>query len=412
MAGSLKGRLARLKSLEKRGDIEKAAALPALRKRERKTADQQPCAEPHFLNGWRKIADCVYCRELIVADPLPMAVDPVPFMPRCSPRRSAAAGSMHASASTGRGSLLLSDSLVFFDFETTGLSGGAGTLAFLAAVGRQCARGFSIRQYFLSDYPGEHEYIEAIINEIEGCGGLVSYNGRCFDYPLLKTRCALNGLRAPDVLQLDLLFPARRLWRKKLGGASLGTIESRVLGIDRGPDVDGALIPALYFDYLRTGAEGDMALVMSHNASDVGTLASLMGYLCSIYADPLCGDDAALDRTALGFSLLSIGRDSEGETLLEMEAARGSSQAFCGLSMRYRYCGRLDDFERIWHSRPDSWEACIEGAKFFEHQKRDLRAALNAVDDAAALDPSDWQKEELEKRRLRLMQKIARSEAC
>jgi len=414
VAGNLKGRLSRLKALEKGGQIERASGLAGGQRGDkdearspRGAARSGSGAPPHFLEGWKAQSDFVYRREIILPDPLPDCLDPAPFLPR-SVSKSIFEGQGSAERA-GLGSLRAED-LVFLDFETTGLSGGAGTLAFLAALGSRCASGFSIRQYFLSDYPGERDFITMLIDEIKGCSALVSYNGRCFDYPLLRTRCVLNGLRAPEPLQLDLLFPARRLWRRSLGGAALGIIEEGVLGIDRGPDVDGALIPSLYFNFLKTGSEGDMALVMSHNASDAGTLASLMGYLCSVYSDPLETSDSALDRTALGLSLFTIGREEEAEKILESEAAQGNSEAFCCLSLRYRSLSRGADFERLWHGHPRTWEACVEGAKYFEHQKHDWRAALHAVESASELAHTDWQRAELEKRRARLEAGLLRSE--
>ena len=45
--------------------------------------------------------------------------------------------------------------VVFFDLETTGLSGGAGTLAFLAGCGWFGDDGFHVRQFFLTGPAGE-----------------------------------------------------------------------------------------------------------------------------------------------------------------------------------------------------------------------------------------------------------------
>jgi uncharacterized protein YprB with RNaseH-like and TPR domain len=369
VAGNLKSRLARLKAAEKgRPAPEEAAA--------HRGAGRPDSGElPGFLAGWEPLAPFVYTRELMVADPLPELVDPAPFLPLASRR-----GATWARGEAGLEETIESGRLRFFDLETTGLSGGSGTIAFLAALGRRSPEGLAIRQFFLADYPGEREFVSSILDSLSGPSVLATYNGKSFDYPLLRTRCVMNGLAAPEPPHLDVLYPARRLWRKASGGASLGLLESLVLGQDRGPDVPGSRIPALYLDFLRTGEEAEMGLVMSHNASDVSSLARLLSRVSGVYESPLrCGDDRLLDRASLGRSLLALDRAEEAEALLEEDAASGDEEAFVLLSRRYRGQGRGRDFERIWERRPSGYASAVEGAKYFEHGKRDWNAALEAV---------------------------------
>jgi uncharacterized protein len=407
VAGSLKSRLARLKAIER----EKGARGPSPRP-EAIASDAAhrelglPCSgdRPGFLEGWVLIAPFVYTRELRVEDTLPDLVDPSPFLPRASRRRRAALLGVETP-----GGPLEAGCLRFFDLETTGLSGGAGTIAFLAALGFRSPEGFSIRQFFLADYPGERDFVEAILGLLSVSSVLVTYNGRSFDYPLLKTRCVMNGLEAPEPLHLDVLYPARRLWRKASGGASLGLLEGRVLGQDRGPDVPGSRIPALYLDFLRTGTEAEMGLVMSHNASDVSSLARLFSRVAAVYESPLCcEEDLLLDRASLGRSLLALGREGEGEALLEAASASGDEEAFVLLSRRYRGQRRGRDFERIWERRPEGYEPAVEGAKFFEHERRDLKAALEAVALAEGYAVSEEEGRALAWRRARLERKRGR----
>jgi len=169
--------------------------------------------------------------------------------------------------------------LVFIDTETTGLVGGAGTIAFMVGVGAFVENAFLLRQYFLRDPGEERGMLHAIQGDIEAAAGFVSYNGRAFDLPLLEMRYML-GLRRHWPLstwpQLDLLHPARRLWRRSLPDCTLGTIERQQLGIQRTEeDVPGALIPGLYLDYLRTGDASEMGGVAYHNAVDILTLVGL-----------------------------------------------------------------------------------------------------------------------------------------
>jgi uncharacterized protein YprB with RNaseH-like and TPR domain len=167
-------------------------------------------------------------------------------------------------------------SLSSFDLETTGLSGGAGTVAFLAAFGKFSGGQFRVRQFFMDDYPAEPAFLAAVGAEMDASALVLSYNGASFDLPLYRTRCVLNGLKpsAPRYA-LDLLHPARRLWRRSLSDCSLGSIERRVLGIERGDDLPGALVPEAYFRFLKEGFHRELALAMDHNAADVFALARL-----------------------------------------------------------------------------------------------------------------------------------------
>ncbi len=78
------------------------------------------------------------------------------------------------------------DGLLFLDTETTGLAGGAGTLAFLVGVGTFTAEGFRLRQYFLRDPAEEAAMLHALLEDLEAATGLVTFNGQAFDLPLLE----------------------------------------------------------------------------------------------------------------------------------------------------------------------------------------------------------------------------------
>src|SRR5690606_33346668 len=84
---------------------------------------------------------------------------------------------------------------VFVDLETTGLSRGAGTYAFLIGVGRFAEGRFRLRQFFLRDFHEEPAVMAALAAELETARALVTFNGRSFDWPLLETRAAMNRLR-------------------------------------------------------------------------------------------------------------------------------------------------------------------------------------------------------------------------
>src|SRR5580704_13070595 len=167
----------------------------------------------------------------------------------------------------------------FLDTETTGLSGGSGTCAFLVGVGRITPEGFRVRQFFMRDYAEEASLLDALTRHLAPFRVLITYNGRTFDQPLLETRYRMNRARPPfaRMEHLDLLYGARRLWKLRFESCRLVDLENQVLGIEREGDVPGALIPYLYFEYLRTRHAARMLPVFHHNAFDIVTLACLTG---------------------------------------------------------------------------------------------------------------------------------------
>jgi len=177
---------------------------------------------------------------------------------------------------------------IFLDVETTGLSGGTGTYAFLVGVGRLAPEGFCVRQYFLRDLAAERELLGQLAAALEGDKLLVTYNGKQFDAPLLDTRYRLARMPCPlePLPHLDLLYPARRLWKLRFGSARLGELERALLGHKRETDVPGELIPHLYFDFLRRGDERRLEAVFRHNADDLLTLAALAARLLALAAAP------------------------------------------------------------------------------------------------------------------------------
>jgi hypothetical protein len=108
--------------------------------------------------------------------------------------------------------------VVFFDIETTGLSGGAGTLAFLVGCGWfEADGGFIVRQFFLAGPSGERAMLTELARVLDNASLVVTYNGRTFDVPFMETRWAFHRTQAPtdDLPHFDMLPPARRLWGRR-----------------------------------------------------------------------------------------------------------------------------------------------------------------------------------------------------
>jgi uncharacterized protein YprB with RNaseH-like and TPR domain len=191
---------------------------------------------------------------------------------------------------------------IFFDLETSGLSGGAGTIGFLAAFGRLLSnRKILITQYLLLDYPGENDFLDAVLKEFENKNSvIVTYNGKCFDSQILKTRCLMNGIKPPQYFHADLLHPARRLWKNIIHDCSQSSIETRITGIVRSRDISGSLAPEIWFEFLRTGRTDRLTGICEHNCADISGLASILAVMISIAEDPFGSDYCYdIDRIAL-----------------------------------------------------------------------------------------------------------------
>lgn len=426
MASNLKGRLARIKSLGlvRAADLDetdepsefasgpRAEGGPSKKTRGRANSPESRRGRgprPDFLKAWEKRGDFLWFRTLRYDFAFPRGIDPEAFAPlgRRSARRKDRA---EAKATTDAGGRISPERLRFFDLETTGLSGGTGTIAFLAAVGRCVEEGFEIAQLFIDDFPGEGAFVESLVGMLRE-GVVVSYNGKSFDMPLLRTRCVMNAVALPQLPHIDALFTSRRLWKRVYGGAALGLLEREVLGVEREEDLPGSMIPDAWLDFARTGESRIMGLALSHNAVDVLSLARLVARAQAVFDEPrssLARSD--LDRAGLGRILIAAGRAGEGEELLEAAAGEGDGRAALMLMRRYRLAGRLEDCARALSLLPEGYAAAIERAKFHERLSGDLAAAEAAARAVLELAQDKEEREAGERRLLRIGLKIARKE--
>jgi uncharacterized protein len=177
---------------------------------------------------------------------------------------------------------------LFLDTETTGLAGGTGTYAFLVGIAWWENDNFIVEQYFMRDHSEEASLLLELAERLERRRVLVTFNGKSFDWPLLQTRYRMTraGTIPEPLAHLDLLHPARQLWRLRLPSVALAQLERHVLQIDRGPDIPSATIPQRYFDFLRGASPEAIAEVFVHNQMDLCGLASLSSHVMHILADP------------------------------------------------------------------------------------------------------------------------------
>jgi uncharacterized protein len=280
--------------------------------------------------------------------------------------------------------------MVFFDLETTGLSGGAGTLAFLVGCGWFAEDGsFITRQFVLLRHADERHLLVMVGHELSRAGVLVSFNGKSFDAPLIETRHLFHRLplSAGRVPHLDMLHPARRFWGGTESDCSLAALETEVLGARRSRDVPGPLIPARYFEFVHTGDAGPLAEVLRHNRLDLLSLAGLTSRLLDLVRSGPIAARNACEALALGRTYARRGLTRRAEEAFELARAAGGTvvrrDASRALALLCRRARRWDDAATFWRelvaipSCPPhlAREANQALAVHHEHRARDLAAA-------------------------------------
>ena len=305
------------------------------------------------------------------------------------------------------------DRLVFYDLETTGLSGGAGNTAFLIGLGRQESGTFRVTQLFLADYPGEEALLRRYA-ELAGELPQVSFNGRSFDSQILRTRFLLN--RMPPVLppQIDLLYPSRHLWKGVLENQRLRTLEEEVLDFRRKDDLPGSEAPEAWFEWL-AGDPGRIDGVFRHNADDIvslGRLAVKLEEWGRVRSAESAGVPSGARVSSWGMARQWSYRDREQERIWLVKGWQDGDRR-CGLELavRYRRSDRLVDARDIWerlYSEGQDVTAAVELAKFWEHRAGNPDRALEILQPLKALPLSDRDGRDLMKRMRRLEAKITR----
>ncbi|MHB0878009.1 MAG: ribonuclease H-like domain-containing protein [Anaerolineae bacterium] len=317
---------------------------------------------------------------------------------------------------------LSAEQAVFLDIETTGLAGGTGTFAFLVGLGRFVGDQLEVLQYFLPGPADERAFLAAVLDSLRERSLLVTYNGRCFDAPLLQSRFTLQRQRVPLNAwpHLDLLYPARNVYRGRLPDCCLSTVEANALGVVRTrDDIPGALIPGIYFDYLREGLTALMPGVFYHNLMDIVSLAALTTTLTEVAEGaPTCHP---LDHLGAARMLETAGRWAEAREAYH-RAARGTAGAHRRLALLrlaalLKRSGEFEEAAGVWQGLVDgradpTGEAYVELAKHLEHRKRDPAAAAQTTRLAQHLPVAQQQplKADLAHRLDRLERRLARTE--
>lgn len=306
---------------------------------------------------------------------------------------------------------MLPDRVGFIDTETTGLSLGTDTYTFMIGVGTferapRCSPpamhidaatddegAFVVRQFFMRSPAEERAQLHLVEEALGNCTGIVSFNGRAFDVPLINNRFILAEMPRPlaGVPHLDLLPPARRLWRARWGSCSLGTLERSVLNLHRtAEDVPGHMIPDIYREYYRTGIATEMlARVFYHNLQDIVSMALLAAGMAHFFQpanwEAVLSGLHPLECLSLGRCYSALNWSEAGIVAYKTALAgspEGAEQAqiMRELGELYKRLGRREEAAVLWEEwigsvRGDDLTPYIELAKHHEWHTQDLVAA-------------------------------------
>lgn len=339
---------------------------------------------------------------------------------------------------------------IFIDLETTGLSGGAGTLAFLVGCGYFDFGAFQVRQFLLPSHSSERALLAAVADFLEGSGLIVTYNGKTFDVPVMQTRWSFHRLEMPaiggddGVPHFDMLHPARRLWKNRVatapdsssfsaastgdeGGCRLSTLERVLFDVRRVGDVPGMEIPGRFFGFVRSGDPRPLEPVLEHNRIDLVSLAAVMARAAKLAHEghESCADNAE----ALALGKIYERAEHFGRAEACYRRAMLSSNPFTRgdalyrLAVRLRRERRFDEAAAAWRQLMELTEArsmrrgvlgdlrqvAVEAlAIHHEHRAKDLAGARELA--LASLDEGGGKRERVRHRLARLDKKLSKEQ--
>lgn len=309
---------------------------------------------------------------------------------------------------------------VLLDVETTGLSSGAGTVAFLIGLGTWTPHGVEVTQLYLSDSGAEGQMLSKMVEILQRYTPLllVSYNGATFDIPVLQSRAIMTGITLPPFLHSDLLHPTRRLYRSVIGRCNLSTVERRVLGLEREHDIPSAEVPERYLRVLRGESPELLLPVMEHHLFDIAHLGVLLSHLQLITRanKPGCVPPGTVPPDPVGVARLFLSRGTVAQregtqrwlsAQVTQRAPHWQEHADVLLPL-LRRAGDWDEYFAVLHrlhqGRGEVQDS-VNLAIFLEHREKDYSRALQMVITAANI--RGWSSE-LMHRANRLRRKLSR----
>ncbi|MBT2707858.1 ribonuclease H-like domain-containing protein [Pseudomonas sp. ISL-84] len=317
------------------------------------------------------------------------------------------------------------ENIFFFDTETTGLGGGAGNSIFLLGQASLKGNKIKLKQHILP-HPGAEIPLYKSFLESIAYSTMVTYNGKAFDWPQVKTRHTLireHVPKLPPFGHFDLYHAARRMWKHKLERIKLAAVEKDVLGIEREDDIPGFLAPMIYFDFVERKNPEGMLGIIKHNEIDILSLISLYTHL-SFQILRLDARQSPREIFEVGRWLSSLGESSEAKTAfckISNGDTEEAKEARFALAFEHKKHKNWTEAARLWKGTAESGSlkskliSCIELAKIYEHRLKDIDQAIIYAERALELyaDLSEkhterisMKEEEIKKRLERLNRKV------
>lgn len=311
--------------------------------------------------------------------------------------------------------------LLFFDTETTGISGGTGTIPFMLGFGFFEEKNFLVKIFVLNDPSKEDEFlneVDSFLNK-KKFSGTVTYNGKSFDFPLMETRYILYRKRFPLLTKphIDFLFPARMIWKNTYETRKLGYLGDCLLGISRDEDIDGSQIPMLYFSYLRSQSFSLIEKVIRHNALDIVGLSALLLLGIKYLEDVSNTSD---EGEILGTAMIherhgNFDKAIELYGILKESAVREDivSKAVKKLSLIKKKKKLYNEASELWMilSNYKDHLAYRELSVHYEHREKDYFKAIKFVEKGLeTINLTEVQRNDLKKRLNRLKKKVEKLE--
>ena len=308
------------------------------------------------------------------------------------------------------------EDVLFLDTETTGLSGGAGTVAFQIGIGYFEKNRFVTEQYLMKSYAQESLMLEDLSRKLRRFRVLCTFNGKSFDVPLLQSRFTMQRIDPGclPALHADVLYPARRLWKLRLKRCTLSALEEDLLNVHRVDDLPGAEVPQTYFRFLEDGNFEPLERILEHNRQDIVSLAQLYFLICRHTTNP----EGVTDQQ----DLFSLAKEYQREgdrpsskkcyRMLSSTALRPEAyQALAGMEKqdgRYRQAIAL--YQTMVSRGEQTVSACEALAKLYEHNEHNLSYALHYTELAMLClsEPSLRENQDTREARLRLQKRYAR----
>ncbi|MDQ0197557.1 ribonuclease H-like domain-containing protein [Neobacillus ginsengisoli] len=288
------------------------------------------------------------------------------------------------------------EELFFFDTETTGLGGGVGNTIFLLGYASIIGNQLILRQHILPNPGAEVPLYQSFLENVN-YKTLVTYNGKSFDWPQVKSRHTLVREHVPMLPafgHFDLFHAARRLWKHKLERLKLAIVEKEVLGVERVDDIPGFLAPMIYFDFIESKQPDGMIGILKHNEIDILSLVTLYTHLTF----QLCGMDKKQTRKEsfeVGRWYHALGENHEAEKVLT-KLGKGSDLTSFQAKLTLAYQRKKEKewekarilFADVVNSGDPQMmlEACIELAKIHEHRLKDFKIAIDYCQKAINID--------------------------